>query len=71
MTDNKSSWGRKMYLISPMQMEALKRKEMKDPYYINKNLSDYKNQLNDEKIVSDKIQTKLDFEKKREKFQIF
>ena len=71
MTDNKSSWGRKMYLISPMQMEALKRKEMKDPYYIDKNASDYKNQLNDEKIVSDKIQSKLDFEKKREKFQIF
>ena len=61
----KRKWGRKMYLISPSAYENYKRLEEKKPYYRNENAADYKNQLNDERIVSNQINKKLEIEKEK------
>ena len=54
-----------MVLISPSFYENLRKLQEKKPYYRNENASDYKNQLNDEKIVSDQIKEKQDLEQKK------
>ena len=64
-----SSWGRKMYLISPSEFDFMNKKKMMRPQYENRSAADYRSQKNDEKIFSSQIANKLEKERQKTDFK--
>ena len=63
---SKTKWGKKMLLISPSLYESYRKlEENKKPYYRDEKASDYRNQINDEKIMKGQIDEKQDLEKQK------
>lgn len=61
------SWGKKLFLVTASEYDKLRRSET-SPYFENKKSSDYKEQIQNEKIVSD--QTKRVHSKDKQKREI-